>query len=385
MTAATQPREINVFVHLGHGFGANSWSHRYALGLIPGLNDRLAYGYHHAAGDGWSVEYSQDAEENSVFRFCRIGLRRLLGFDLIHAWRNRKRLLAADLIWTHTELESLAVLFLFRASGRRSPPKLIANCVWLFDRWPSFSRPRRFIYRELLKRADAVTTLSPDNLKVARRVLPLARSECVLWGAAIQDLKQPKRSKTHQPLRIASLGSDMHRDWQTLITAFSNIDRYEVKIASTKIKPKLVAGSNNVKVISAVAADDVKKLYEWADIIVVPLTPNLHASGITVVLESIILAVPLVCTDTGGLRAYFSSAEVCYVPPSAPLAMRAAVEELARDHTARLDMVIKAQKQLLAANLTSKGFAERHRHLSEQLLLQDPKYAVIYRAARTVA
>jgi glycosyltransferase involved in cell wall biosynthesis len=177
----------------------------------------------------------------------------------------------------------------------------------------------------------------------------------------------------------------MHRDWQTLITAFSNIDRYEVKIASTKIKPKLVAGSNNVKVISAVAADDVKKLYEWADVIVVPLTPNLHASGITVVLESIILAVPLVCTDTGGLRAYFSSAEVCYVPPSAPLAMRAAVEELARDHTARLDMVIKAQKQLLSANLTSKGFAERHRHLSEQLLLQDPKYAVNYRAARTVA
>src|ERR1700722_13177997 len=355
MTAATQPREIKVFVHLGHGFGANSWSHRYALGLIPGLNDRLAYGYHHAAGDGWSVEYSQDAEENSVFRFCRIGLRKLLSFDLIHAWRNRKRLLAADIIWTHTELENLAVLFLFRVSGRRSPPKLIANCVWLFDRWPTFSWPRRFIYRELLHRADAVTTLSPANLKVAKRVLPLARSECILWGTAIQDLKQPKRSKTHHPLRIASLGSDMHRDWQTLITAFGNIERYEVKIASRKIRQKLIAGSHNVKVISAVAADDVKKLYEWADIVVVPLTPNLHASGITVVLESIILAVPLVCTDTGGLRAYFSSAEICYVPPSAPLAMRAAVEELARDHTSRLAMVIKAQKQLLSANLTSKG------------------------------
>jgi hypothetical protein len=34
---------------------------------------------------------------------------------------------------------------------------------------------------------------------------------------------------------------------------------------------------------------------------IMSLKPNLHASGITVILESIILGVPVVCTDSGGL------------------------------------------------------------------------------------
>ena len=92
-------------------------------------------------------------------------------------------------------------------------------------------------------------------------------------------------------------------------------------------------GINNVTVRSVATADDVKALYEWADIVIVSLKPNLHASGITVILESIILGVPVVCTDSGGLRAYFSSWEICYVPVYAPIAMRVAVEELAADET----------------------------------------------------
>ncbi|MGH7931560.1 MAG: glycosyl transferase [Candidatus Binataceae bacterium] len=385
MAESAQARTIKVFVHLGHGFGGRTWADRHALGLIPGLNDRLAYGYYHAAGNGWSVEYSQDARETHVRRLCRLALRRVLGFDLIHAWRNRRRLFAADIVWTHTELENLAVLLLFRARSRRSRPKIIANCVWLFDYWPGLSWPRRVVYRELLRHTDALTTFSPANIKVAKTMLPGVRSEYILWGATTEDLKRPDRSPMHHPLRIASLGSDIHRDWKTLIKAFGNRERYEVRIGSTRINPKLVAGVSNVALLSVATANDVKALYEWADIVVVSLKPNLHASGITVILESVILAVPLVCTDTGGLRAYFSPAEVCYVPASAPVAMRVAVEELAMGEERRSSMLVNAQQRLLAANLTTKGFAERHRRLSEELLRQDPKYSVVCGAARRIA
>ena len=68
---------------------------------------------------------------------------------------------------------------------------------------------------------------------------------------------------------------------------------------------------------------------------IMSLKPNLHGSGITVILESIILGVPVVCTDSGGLRAYFSSSEIYYVPAYAPIAMRVAVEELAQDDERR--------------------------------------------------
>jgi glycosyltransferase involved in cell wall biosynthesis len=371
MTASTHERQVKVFVHLGHGFGGQSWAQRHAIGMIPGLNDCLAYGYYRASGNGWSVEYSEDARENALTKFCRIALRRMMGFDLIHAWRNRKGLFAADIVWTHTEIENLAVLLLFWLRHLERQPKVIANCVWLFDRWPSFSWPTRFIYRKLLRHADVVTTFSPANVQVAKSVLPSARCEYIRWGAPIEDLKKPSRKSVHSPLRIASLGSDIHRDWKTVITAFGNREHYRLAIGSRRVNPKLLIGINNVTVLSVATADDVKALYEWADIVVVSLKPNLHASGITVVLESVILGVPVVCTDTGGLRSYFSSSEVCYVPIYAPIAMRVAVEELARSDEQRWEMVVRAQKRLLGADLSSKGFAERHRHLSEELLVED--------------
>jgi len=61
-SADVAPR-VRVFVFLAHGFGRNHWPERYAKGLIAGVNDSYPYGYHRAAGDGWIVEYSTDAEE----------------------------------------------------------------------------------------------------------------------------------------------------------------------------------------------------------------------------------------------------------------------------------------------------------------------------------
>jgi len=378
----TQP--VNVFVFLGTGFGANTWERRYSLGLIPGINDRLAYGYYRAAGEGWSVEYSHDETEGRFSRLARLMLRKALGFDLVHAWRNKQQLLSADIVWTHTELEGLAVLLLFRAFARRQRPKLLVNCVWLFDRWPELSKLRKLLYLKLLQQVDLVTTLSPENLKIARQVLPNVRCECVLTGTTIENMKPPRISSVHQPLRIASLGTDMHRDWDTLLKAFGNVDGYRLRIASTKVRPEIIANLKNVDALAAVTADDAKRMYEWADVIVVPLKPNLHASGITVVFESVLSAVPIVCTDTGGLGAYFTDAEICYVPPSDPVAMRAAVAELAKDDKRRFRMLTRAQERLVSADLTTKGFAERNRKLSEQLLetsasraMQDPTVTAV--------
>jgi glycosyltransferase involved in cell wall biosynthesis len=368
MSEENRAERVKVFVLLGHDFGANSWDRKYARGLIPGLNDRLAYGYHRAAGNGWSVEYSQDCDEGQLTRLVRLVLRKLLGFDLIHVCRNRRGIFAADVVWTHTELEHLGVLALFRLLRQRRRPKLVANCVWLFDKWSRLSRPKRFLYRVLLQEASVITTLSPENLKKARRLLPAVRCECVLWGTASEEMRAPRTGLTCRPLRIASLGNDMHRDWPTFLAAFGNVDRYEVRIGSSRIDRKLLKGVRNVTAISAMTADEVRALYEWADLVVVALKPNLHASGITVVFESVISGVPSICTDTGGLRAYFSDSEVAYVPHSAPIAMRAAADKLSADDEQRFNMVMSAQRHLISGELTAHGFAIRNRRLSEELL-----------------
>ena len=157
---ASVPERIRVFVFLGHGFGA-SWSR----GELPGINEQLPYGYYHASDNGCVVKYSLDAEESRVTRFLRLSMRRLVGFDLLHAWRNRQSLCDADVVWTHTELEHLAVLVLWRSIPRNRRPKLIAQCIWLFDKWDRLPAHKRWLYSKLLSQTNVLTLQSSENLE----------------------------------------------------------------------------------------------------------------------------------------------------------------------------------------------------------------------------
>src|SRR5260370_8128892 len=102
MSEEKRSQMVKVFVLLGYGFGANSWARRHALGLIPGLNNRSAYGYHRAAGDRWSVKYSQDRDEGQVVRWGRVALHKLLGFDLIHVSQTRCTIFETDVVLCST-------------------------------------------------------------------------------------------------------------------------------------------------------------------------------------------------------------------------------------------------------------------------------------------
>jgi hypothetical protein len=50
-----------------------------------------------------------------------------------------------------------------------------------------------------------------------------------------------------------------------------------------------------------------------ADIVALTIRPNLHASGITVLQEAAIRGVPVICSNVGGLKAYFSDEEVYFI------------------------------------------------------------------------
>ena len=137
--AAQKQRKMNVFVHLAEEFGTRRWRKFTTASHSSGIVDRLPYGYYRAADDNCAIEYSENFDEWRAVRLGRLAARRLLGFDLLHAWRNRSGILDADVVWTHTELEHLAVVLLFLTVPRSRRPKLIAQSVWLYDRWRQFS------------------------------------------------------------------------------------------------------------------------------------------------------------------------------------------------------------------------------------------------------
>ena len=170
----------------------------------------------------------------------------------MHAWRNRAALLNTDVIWTHTEQEHLAAALILKLAGAQGKrPLLLAQSVWLFDKWNSFGGPRRWLYRKLIARADALTTLARDNADLCRRYLG-RDAEFVYYGLNTQDfpITEPRQWQPNRPLRIAAIGNDRDRDWRTFLAAFGGDERYDVRLATRRRVPR-EWHAPNVKIGSA--------------------------------------------------------------------------------------------------------------------------------------
>jgi glycosyltransferase involved in cell wall biosynthesis len=353
-----------VHVHLFYGADPRFYRKGDDIGCL--------YGYHHAQSEAFALTYSRDARESRPVRLVRRALKAALGFDFIHTWRNRAEMLRSDVIWTHTEQEWLAAALMLLLCGRKAgpgaSPLLLAQSVWLLDKWPSYGIVRSWLYRKLMTRADQLTTLASENAELCqdyfgRDATPL------LYGLNTRDfpVNSPAHWTPRSPLRIAAIGNDRDRDWETLIKAFGNDPRYTVKLATRRRIPASLRASNvEIALFSGIRKQH--ELYDWADVIVVPLRPNSHASGITVMLEAAALGKPMVATDVGALRDYFPADEAAYVPPFNPQALRDVVDRLAAEPHEALRQAQAAAAGLLARDLTTQHYAMQHVRITREML-----------------
>jgi glycosyltransferase involved in cell wall biosynthesis len=353
-----------VHVHLFYGADPRFYRKGDDIGCL--------YGYHHAQSEAFALTYSQDARESRPVRLVRRALKAALGFDLIHTWRNRAEMLRSDVIWTHTEQEWLAAALMLllcgRKAGRGASPLLLAQSVWLLDKWPSYGIVRSWLYRKLMTRADRLTTLASENAELCQDYFQRDATP-LLYGLNTRDfpVEPPTHWTPRTPLRIAAIGNDRDRDWETLIKAFGNDPRYTVKLATRRRIPASLRASNvEIALFSGIRKQH--ELYDWADVIVVPLRPNSHASGITVMLEAAAVGKPMVATDVGALRDYFPADEAAYVPPFDPQALRDAVDRLAAAPHEALRQAQAAAAGLLARDLTTEHYAMQHVRITREML-----------------
>jgi glycosyltransferase involved in cell wall biosynthesis len=272
-------------------------------------------------------------------------------------------------VWTHTELESLAVLALLWRVPRASRPRVIAQSVWLFGRWPQFRAPKRWLYRRLLRSADLLTVQCDANLAAARQILPGAPVRVVRYGIDLEKMVAVEPRPIRAPIRILSLGRDMHRDWTTLIAATAGRPEFELRVGAKKISRRAIAGASNLALVNPTSAE-LPELYRWADLVVIPLKANLHASGITVLAEAALFGVPVICTGTGGLEEYFGDDCVRYVAPGDFESMRRAIIELAADDRLRFTLARNSQARLIAQQMSTRARAKRLAEISRELLSQ---------------
>jgi glycosyltransferase involved in cell wall biosynthesis len=362
-------QRLRVFVHLARAFGRTAWKQRWEKGEIVGINHDDPYGYRQAEQMGCIVEQSEDIPEGPIKRLLRLGVRVLLGFDFVHAWSNRKGILAADVVWTHTESQALAVLMLMRlynSPGHR--PAVIAQTIWVMDSWETYSALRRSIYCGLLRHADTLTFHSLSATDKAKKLFPATPIELVKYGIRADQPLETIERPTHLPIHILSMGTDRHRDWPTLIQAVQNHARYEAKVATRAKIDDLLALAKNVARVRATNNDQLMELMQWADLVVVPLVDNLHASGITVIEEAVLCGIPVIATDAGGLRSYFSADEITYVPVNDSQALRFAIDHLMADDDLRQGKARRALERMKSGDLNSRSFVARHVEISNSIL-----------------
>ena len=361
--APTAP--LNVYVHIANGYDSLEWQKKWRAGKILGLNEEFPYGYHHAARYGTSVIYSTDHVETGLQKFLRYGFRAIFGFDFFHAWRNRREILRADVVWTHTESQSLAILLLFVISRQPLLPKIIGQVVWLIDEWQRLGHFRKMVYKYLLQKADILTFLSPLNAQVASSLFPDTRVEFVKFGINTNYPKMPRAATDLRKIRVLSVGNDRHRDWSTLVEAIKGVANIELRLLTTTYK--LRGKFDNISTIRVDSNEGLLAEYEWADMLVLTLKPNLHASGITVIEESVILGVPVICSRVGGLEAYFPDGDILYIDPLDPEAVRKAIHYLGADEPLRQSLIANSRRRMAEAGISSQGYARRHVELSAEL------------------
>jgi glycosyltransferase involved in cell wall biosynthesis len=370
---------MRVFVLLEQGKGDPRWGERFRRGEVY---EATPYGYGTVADPDVDVVLSTDRRESRGGSLVRRVVFKGLGFDLVHALRQLPELVRADVVWTHTEREHLALGLLkgfgYRRGGRPLPP-VIAQSVWVADHWNSWPAPRRALFRWCLRHLEVLTTLAPDNAAFLRR-LTGKPVEVVPFGVRTDPWpgsgNTPEPVGGDGPVRILCLGNDVHRDWE-LLRELARVAgaSAEVTLVTKRLDPSFADGLPNLHVRPATEVAQTADAYAAADVVCLPLHPNLHASGITVLLEAATWSLPCVVSDTGGLRTYFGDDAVRYLPEGASAQQWwEAVRGLAGP--SGVSTVAAMRAAVAADELTDVGYAARHVTLSRRLLSERSPSAV---------
>jgi glycosyltransferase involved in cell wall biosynthesis len=244
-------------------------------------------------------------------------------FASIDPWRAAKILFRrrqAYAVVSYYQSGALVILALRRLLGFK--PLVAIIDVGDDSNWPLRAR----IVAYCLKRADAVFSFSRDQSEYLKRRYP---------GARVQFLPQQIDTRFFSPSDgegdyILSVGNDLSRDYTTLETAV-----FDLGVPVT-LRTDRVAAHANVAIVPRGSDEDLRRLYQGAKLVVLPLHDMRHPGGISSLLEAFACGKAVVASNARGIRDYLHHEENCLVVPCGDAAaLRAAVVRLLEDGALR--------------------------------------------------
>ncbi|WP_167534310.1 MULTISPECIES: glycosyltransferase family 4 protein [Frankia] len=321
--------ECNLALHYSGGLDANKWRERHGRGEVP---DALPYGFDRLAR--YSVKVSPVSLRVSRDAFFVRGPRIFGGYEWVETAASRRTVGGSDVVLCWDERVGVPAALM---AGTRNHPPVVTGVIWLAD--VAGRRPGSLkIARCALRRSSRIFTLSTAQIPPLRTQLgiPEGRFSHVLFGVDSTFF----RTSVNPPKKglVVSVGNDRHRDFETLIRGLSQGWSRLAELRLAELRLELVT-ARNVAVPpwlgrrrNRLTLPEVSDLYRAASMVVVCLRPNLHVSGVTVVLEAMASGRPVVVTDTPGIRDYVDHGRTgILVPPYDTDALAEAVVHLVLD------------------------------------------------------
>jgi len=348
---------MKFFALVDRSYDLEQWQGRFSSGLAPA---QTPYDFHLLAGEGDDIIFSRPTPAASTLRTRLVdGLGKVLQVDIRHAWANRAAIRAADWVVTHTEREYLGAAFMLRGKSHAAV-RLQGNTLWAFYWGMPQGLAARLCFRLGMRRVDLLTANADPNFQRLRRsrkgasYIPFGVGRDV-WSTSV-DLE---RNDT-----VVVAGNDKARDWPLVMAVAERLPRLRFLVAAPR--PLRVAVPDNVELVRPDGAAEMRELYARAGACLLAVQPNLHASGITVVLEAASQGTPVVFVGDGGVRRYFDEDEVAFCETGQVDAAVAALDEVFRDPARAAARAGRAQDRVRAQYL-SHHFAQALRDEIEAL------------------
>ncbi len=319
----------------------DAWRKRHASGEVPGA---WPYGLEDMATAGVQVESGSLPPRTAV--------RRAIGAARGLVRRRGRASGTVGLTWDENSAHSLVRL---QPQGR-----MYSGVIWLTD--SLVSRPDAD-YNSLigsLRQLNGVWVLSRAQVEPLQEVLGEDAPPVHYVRFGVDARFFAARPYPSVPL-VLSIGGDRHRDPGTLFAALGLVHEEhpeaEILVQSSSDLPV----PPGVTKIAHVSHRELRDLYARASVIAIATSPNLHGSGMTVSLEAMATARPVVLTATPGMEDYVADGVTGYLAvPGASESLAAPISRLLADPRAAARMGL-AGRSAVERDMTSGHLAARLR------------------------
>jgi glycosyltransferase involved in cell wall biosynthesis len=341
---------LHVWVELSHHLDAHAWPERHAAGEVPSITP---FGLDALAKHGFEVSFRPTLKRRAPIRVARAVHNRFDNVEWVEsvaALRSREYR-RADVVLCWTEFKGIPAGF---RSALVGGPPVVMGAAHLTD--PAGRTPR-FLWaaRHALDRMHTIFVHSEAMIPVLRDFWGLdgVRLECVSFGVDPEFFIPTARAVSRDV--VASVGDDPSRDHETLIRAVARVRERRPSVRLQLATNLPVDLSPDVGLLIREHLGPKRpEFYGRAAAVAVATHPNVHGSGLSVVLEAMACGRPYVVTAAAGLTGYVRDQEDGFVvPPRDVEAMAEAIHELIADPD-RADALGRAGRERLEREFTTE-------------------------------